>query len=92
MSRAKAKASGRCTETHHDSYLVGNGRWCSTCFPAGRPDTAEMFGSALWHFPIRRGCNECAGRGRIAFSAEEIISRTIAAGRAGTTVPAGEAR
>ena len=61
-----------------DPYLIGNGEWCSTCFPDGRPDTSDLVGSTHWNRPIRRGCNECAGKGRIAFTAEEIVRRTVA--------------
>ena len=73
-------------QTLHDPYLVGNGRWCSTCFPDGPPSNAD------WREPgqgrrrgrpgIRLGCNECAGAGRIAFTAEEIVARTVAEARA----------
>lgn len=31
------------------------------------------------HARRRRGCNECGGAGRIAFSAEEIVAATVAA-------------
>ncbi len=54
----------------HDPYLIGNGRWCSCCFPDGPPDAVSYATSRR----KRRGCNECAGAGRIAFTAEEIIA------------------
>lgn len=55
----------------HDPYLVGNGRWCSCCFPDGPPS------SETWRQEVRRGCNECAGNGRIAFTAEEIVAAMV---------------
>lgn len=69
-------------QTFHDPYLVGNGRWCSGCFPAGPPRGLN------WAKRIRRGCNECAGAGRITFSAEEIVARTVAEARAYRTARA----
>lgn len=65
-------------QTFHDPYLVGNGRWCSGCFPAGPPTDWS------WrvHARLRRGCNECAGAGRIIFTAEEIVAATVAEARA----------
>lgn len=59
----------------HNPLLVGNGRWCSCCFPDGPP---ASFGWGQY----RRGCNECAGAGRIVFTAEEIVARTVAEARA----------
>lgn len=58
-----------------DPYLIGNGRWCSCCFPGGPPVVFIRRRS-------RRGCNECAGQGRIVLTAEEIVARTIAEARA----------
>ena len=58
-----------------DQFLIGNGAWCSCCFPKGAPG----FG---WKKRIRPGCNECAGKGRIGFSAEEIVAATVQANRA----------
>jgi hypothetical protein len=66
-----------------DRFLIGNGRWCSTCFPDGSPMNWD------WKVPvgrgrrgIRRGCNECAGSGRIAFTPQEIVDATVAEVRA----------
>jgi DnaJ-class molecular chaperone len=60
-----------------DQFLVGNGRWCSTCHGTGRPATRISGQKKL----ARRGCNECAGKGRIAFTAEEIVAATVAENR-----------
>ena len=61
-----------------DRYLIGNGRWCSCCFPAGPPTD--------WNWRVharrRRGCNECGGAGRIAFTSQEIVDATVAEARA----------
>ncbi|WP_155773731.1 hypothetical protein [Methylorubrum extorquens] len=62
-----------------DPYLVGNGRWCSTCFPAGPP---RGFINSQRMRRARAGCNECAGAGRIHFTAEEIVASTVAEARA----------
>ena len=62
-----------------DPYLVGNGRWCSTCFPAGAP---RSFINTRRMRKGRPGCNECAGAGRIHFTAEEIVAATVAEVRA----------
>jgi hypothetical protein len=64
-------------QTLHNPYLVGNGRWCSCCFPAGPP----MDWSWRTHARRHRGCNECAGAGRILFTAEEIVAATVAEAR-----------
>lgn len=61
-----------------DPYLVGNGTWCSCCFPKGRPDTSRLSTASAWRKRIRPGCNECAGEGRIALSAEAIVAATVA--------------
>ena len=58
-----------------DPYLVGNGRWCSTCFPGGAP---RSFINASRMRKARPGCNECAGAGRIHLTAEEIVAATVA--------------
>ncbi|GLS45119.1 hypothetical protein [Methylobacterium brachythecii] len=55
-----------------DRFLIGNGLWCSCCFPAGAPRSRN------WRKKIRPGCNECAGEGRISLTAEQIIAATIA--------------
>lgn len=60
-----------------DPYLVGNGAWCSCCFPKGRPDRECAVAPSAWRKRIRPGCNECAGAGRIAFSAEAIVAATL---------------
>lgn len=60
----------------HDPYLIGNERWCSCCFPAGPPVGMRI--GATWREKARRGCNECAGAGRIALSAEEIVAASVA--------------
>lgn len=70
-------------QTLHDPYLVGNGRWCSTCCPNGAPA-----GFVTRKPKFRRGCNECAGAGRITFTAEEIVARTVAEARAYRTARA----
>jgi hypothetical protein len=57
-----------------DRYLIGNGRWCSSCCPDGAPEDTER-----WRF--RRGCNECAGNGRVALSEHEIVEATLAEAR-----------
>lgn len=59
-----------------DPHLVGNGAWCSTCFPKGPP--VGMVLGATWRRKVRTGCNECAGEGRIAFTAGQIIESTVA--------------
>lgn len=64
-----------------DPYLVGNGAWCSCCFPKGRPDTSRLPTASAWRKRVRPGCNECAGAGRIAFTAEAIVAATIPAKR-----------
>lgn len=61
-----------------DPYLVGNGRWCSTCFPGGAP---RSFINLRRMRKARAGCNECAGAGRIHFTAEEIVAATVAEAR-----------
>lgn len=61
--------------TLHDPYLIGNGAWCSSCCPDGPPVDLDQA-------RFRRGCNECAGRGRIAFTAEQIVEQTLADARA----------
>lgn len=66
----------------HDPYLIGNGRWCSSCFPAGPPSNPHLNGPDHWIKRVRRGCNECAGAGRIVYSAEAIVAVTAAAARA----------
>ncbi|WP_407523676.1 hypothetical protein [Methylobacterium oryzisoli] len=59
----------------HDPYLTGNGEWCPSCCPNGAP--------RLMHTRLfRRGCNYCGGRGRIVFTTEEIVARTVAEARA----------
>ena len=60
-----------------DPYLVGNGAWCSCCFPGGRPDTSRFSTTSTRRKGIRPGCNECAGAGRVAYSAEAIIASTL---------------
>lgn len=55
-----------------DPYLIGNGLWCSGCFPKGPPRRFD------WRKLIRKGCNECAGAGRIVFTAEEIVAAAVA--------------
>lgn len=70
-----------------DQYLIGNGAWCSCCFPKGRPDTSQLDPGRFatvdsWRERIRQGCNECAGKGRIGFSAEEIVAATVRENRA----------
>jgi hypothetical protein len=60
----------------HDPYLIGNGRWCSCCFPDGPPEKDDW--RPRLHRRLHRGCNECAGAGRITFSAEELIAAAIA--------------
>ncbi|GJE54555.1 hypothetical protein EKPJFOCH_1033 [Methylobacterium thuringiense] len=55
-----------------DRFLVGNGLWCSCCFPDGPPRIAN------WKRRVRAGCNECAVAGRIGFTAEEIVAATVA--------------
>jgi hypothetical protein len=65
-------------QTLHDPYLVGNGRWCSTCCPNGAPSRVRVTRAPRF----RRGCNECGGYGRIPFTAEEIVARTVAEARA----------
>lgn len=62
-----------------DPYLVGNGRWCSICFPGGPP---RSFIIARRLRKARPGCNECAGAGRIVLTAEEIVASTVAELRA----------
>jgi len=62
-----------------DPHLVGNGRWCSICFPSGAP---RSFINARRMRKARPGCNECAGAGRIHFTAEEIVASTVAEARA----------
>ncbi|WP_162561220.1 hypothetical protein [Methylobacterium terrae] len=66
------------TQILHDPYLVGNGEWCPSCCPDGAP--AKVFVTRKPKF--RRGCNRCQGHGRIAWSAEEIVARTVAEARA----------
>lgn len=65
-------------ESLHDPYLVGNGRWCSCCFPDGPP---VSFINSRRMRRARAGCNECRGEGRIVFTAEEIVARTVAEAR-----------
>ncbi|WP_407521885.1 hypothetical protein [Methylobacterium oryzisoli] len=58
-----------------DTYLTGNGEWCPSCCLNGAP--------RLMHTRLfRRGWNHCSGRGRIVFTAEEIVARTVAEARA----------
>lgn len=65
-----------------DPYLVGNGRWCSTCYPDGPPRTwVSSRATAKRSKQPRAGCNECVGAGRIRFSAEEIVAATVAEAR-----------
>jgi len=66
-----------------DPYLVGNGRWCSTCFPSGAPRTwVTRAATKRLGKTARAGCNECAGAGRIHFTAEDIVAATVAEVRA----------
>ena len=66
-----------------DPYLVGNGRWCPTCFPGGAPRTwVTRSATKRLGKTARPGCNECAGAGRIHFTAEEIVASTVAEVRA----------
>lgn len=60
-----------------DPYLIGNGRWCSCCFPEGPPSNWQHFIPRV-HRKLHRGCNECAGEGRIIFTPEQIIAATVA--------------
>lgn len=62
-----------------NTFLVGNGRWCSTCFPDGPP---VSFIASRRMRRARAGCNECRGEGRIVFTAEEIVAATVAERRA----------
>ncbi len=62
-----------------NTFLVGNGRWCSTCFPDGPP---RSFINPRRMRRARAGCNECRGEGRIVFTAEEIVAATVAEARA----------
>lgn len=56
-------------------YLIGNGHWCSCCFPDGPP-------TPIWnyrrHLKKRRGCNECAGSGRVVVSVERLLAEATA--------------
>lgn len=61
-----------------DPFLVGNGAWCSACFPKGPPRGRLGGQGRNWRAYVRHGCNECAGAGRIAFRAEEIVASALA--------------
>ncbi|GEL44260.1 hypothetical protein MEX01_48510 [Methylorubrum extorquens] len=65
-----------------NTYLVGNGRWCSTCFPDGPPVSFVSSRLSRRMRRARAGCNECRGEGRIVFTAEEIVAATVAEARA----------
>lgn len=61
-------------------FLVNNGTWCSGCFPDGPPPPG---GNGLrWLEKVRRGCNECAGAGRIGYTPEAILANMLAEDRA----------
>ena len=73
MAKALPRSDSYGLSIFHDPYLVGNGRWCSSCFPDGPPSSYD------WRHQARSGCNECAGRGRIVHSGQEAIDCDIAA-------------